>query len=148
MATKHRRGGLLLVGALALSALGCASHSLSVRSLEPSDLARVAGTWEGTGRGLLAENRPITITVSADGTFTATGTVYAAEGLVRVKEGRLVFTGGFQASGEQAPTYVVSAMLVEETDSGQVVQLLSGSGFSAGRSISFLVRRPKTGPAP
>jgi hypothetical protein len=143
MATKHRRWSLLLAGALALSALGCAPHSLSVRSLEPSDLARLAGTWEGTGRGLLAESRPITITVSADGTFTTTGTVYTTEGLVRVKEGRLLFTGGFQASGEQAPTYVATAMLVEETDSGQVVQILSGSGFSTGRSITFMVRRPK-----
>ena len=143
MGAKYRRRSLLLVAAFAVSALACASTSLSVKSLGPSDLASLAGTWQGTGRGLLAENRPITVTISADGTFTTTGTVYATQGIVQVKDGGLLFAGGFQAIGEQAPNYVATAMLVEEMDSGQVVQILSGSGFSNGRGISFMVSRPK-----
>jgi hypothetical protein len=34
-------------------------------------------------------------------------------------------------------------MLVEEEDNRQVVQILSGSGFSSGRGVSFMVSRPK-----
>ena len=143
MAAKYRRRSLLLLfGMFAVSAVACASSSLSVKSLAPNDLAGLAGTWQGTGRGLLAENTPITVTISADGTFTTTGTVYATQGMVQVREGGLVFAGGFQASGEQAPNYVATAMLVEERDNGQVVQVLSGSGFSNGRAVSFMVRRP------
>jgi hypothetical protein len=138
-----RTRSLLVLGAFAVAAWACTSHDLAVKSLGPSDLASVAGTWQGTGRGLLAEDRPITLTISPDGTFTTTGTVYATQGIVQVKNGGLLFAGGFQASGEQAPNYVVTAMLVEETDSGQVVQILSGSGFSSGRGISFMVSRPK-----
>ena len=143
MVAKYRRRSLLLVGVFAVSALACASSSLSVKSLGPSDLASLAGTWEGTGRGLLAESTPITVTISADGTFTTTGTVYGTQGIVQVKDSGLFFAGGFQASGEQAPNYVATAMLVEERDNGQVVQILSGSGFSRGRSVSFMVSRPK-----
>jgi hypothetical protein len=143
MGAKCRGGSLLLVGAFALSAVACASSSLAVKSLGPSDLASLVGTWQGTGRGLLAEDRPITLTIGPDGTFTTTGTVYAAQGIVQVKNGGLLFAGGFQASGEQAPSYVVTAMLVEEVDRGRVVQILSGSGFTSGRGISFMVSRPK-----
>lgn len=143
MGAHYCRRSLLLVGAFAVSALACASGSLSVKSLGPSDLASLAGTWQGMGRGLLAEDRPITVNINPDGTFTTTGTVYAMQGTVQVKDGGLLFAGGFQASGGQAPSYVATAMLVEETDSGQVVQILSGSGFSRGRGISFMVRRPK-----
>jgi hypothetical protein len=144
MRASNRRRSLVLVVALAVSAVACSSGSLSVKSLEPSDLASVAGTWQGTARGLLAESRPITMTINADGTFTTTGTVYATQGLVNVKNGGLYFAGGFQAGDGQAPNYVATAMLVEEVENRQVIQVLSGSGFSNGRSVTFLVNRPKT----
>jgi hypothetical protein len=145
MGAKYRKRSLLLVGAFAVSTWACASGSLSVKSLGPSDLGSLAGTWEGTGRGLLADDRPITLTISPDGTFTTTGSVYAMQGTVQVQDGGLFFTGGFQASDRQAPSHVATAMLVEEKDSGHVVQILSGSGFSSGRGVSFLVKRPKPG---
>jgi hypothetical protein len=144
MGGNNRWRNLLLVVALAVSAVACSSGSLSVKSLGPSDLAGMAGTWEGTARGLLAASRPITMTINADGTFTTTGTVYATQGLVNVKNGGLYFAGGFQAGDGQAPNYVATAMLVEEVENRQVIQVLSGSGFINGRSVSFLVSRPKT----
>jgi hypothetical protein len=144
MGGNNRWRNLLLVVALAVSAVACSSGSLSVKSLGPSDLAVMAGTWEGTARGLLAESRPITMTINADGTFTTTGTVYATQGLVNVKNGGLYFAGGFQAGDGQAPNYVATAMLVEEVENRQVIQVLSGSGFINGRSVTFLVNRPKT----
>jgi hypothetical protein len=144
MRASNRRRSLVLVVALAVSAVACSSGSLSVKSLEPSDLASVAGTWQGTARGLLAESRSITMTINADGTFTTTGTVYATQGLVNVKNGGLYFAGGFQAGDGQAPNYVATAMLVEEVENRQVIQVLSGSGFINGRSVTFLVNRPKT----
>ena len=144
MGADNRRRSLLLVVVLALSAVACSSGDLSVKSLGPSDLATVAGPWEGTARGLLAESRPITIIINADGTFTTTGTVYATQGLVQVKNGGLYFAGGFQAGDGQAPNYVATAMLVEEMNNRQLIQVLTGSGFSNGRSVTFLVSRPKT----
>ena len=84
------------------------------------------------------------MTINADGTFTTTGTVYATQGLVQVKNGGLYFAGGFQAGDGQAPNYVATAMLVEEMDNRQLIQVLTGSGFSNGRSVTFLVSRPKT----
>jgi hypothetical protein len=146
MIRRHRTLRPLLVGVLAASVLGCASSSLSLQSLGPGDLTSLAGTWEGTASGLeglsVVSRRQITLTISADGAFAASGGAYTTRGTARIKDGGLFLASGFQ-SPEQAPQQVATATLSELKEQGQVRQLLWASGFRNATSFSFMVSRPK-----
>ena len=145
MIRKHRTLALL-VGVFAASVLGCASNSFSIQSLGPGDLASLAGTWEGkaTGlRGISVVAEPITVTISADGAFTARGGTYTTQGIAQVKDARLYLASGFQSPGAQAPQRVATGVLYELREKSQVRQLLFVSGFGNAMSFSFMVSRPK-----
>jgi hypothetical protein len=141
MTTRRQLWGALLAGAVAALAWGCASTSES-RSTGPLDLPSLAGTWQGTASGAQGLSQPITMRITADGTYTTTGGVYTAQGRAEVKDGKLVLSSS-GTTGGQAASPVATAVLSERREPSQVVQVLTGSGASSGGPYSFVVSRPK-----
>jgi hypothetical protein len=140
--TSHRVWGLLWVGAFVVSALGCASTSESARSVGPTDLASLAGTWQGTASGSQGLSQPVTMRLGADGTFTMTGGVYTSQGNAEVRDGKLLLVAR-STTGAQSAAPTATAVLSERREPSQVVQVLTGSGASAAGPYSFVVSRPK-----
>jgi hypothetical protein len=74
----------LLVAAIVASALaGCASGggvSGRVVTLQPSDMAKLAGTWQGTMTNVAGISWPATLTVSPNGTYTRQGGAFTSQG--------------------------------------------------------------------
>jgi hypothetical protein len=137
-----RHWSLLLVGLFAVFALGCVSTSESMKSVGPSDVTSLAGTWQGTASGAQGLAQPVTIMFEADGAYTMTAGVYSSQGIAQVKDSKLMLTSR-STTGGQAPDRVTTAVLFERTEPSQVVQVLKGSGASTAGPYSFEVSGPK-----
>jgi hypothetical protein len=137
-------GVALLASALA----GCGSTTFSsagtMRTVYASDLATLAGTWQGTGRGATGDNIPATLRLNPDGTYSLQAGPWTAQGKAEVTDGALVFsaTGGGTGRGEGAAavgTRTGSAVVMDEGDNWALV----GTGRSASGPYNFAFRKPK-----
>jgi hypothetical protein len=142
MTTRRQVWGVLLAGAVAAAAWGCASSMDSRATAGPVDLSTLAGTWQGTASGTAGLSQPITMRIGADGTYTTAGGVFTSQGTAQVKDGKLVMTSTATTGGQLASP-VATAVLSERREPSQVIQVLSGSGASSAGPYSFEVSRPK-----
>jgi hypothetical protein len=99
--------GSLLLSVMVLGVSGCASTARSTAAplppakvLQPSDLAGLAGEWEGSlegvgGQGPAAGRRAqlVRVTVAPDGSFTSNINGVPGMGKGRIQGGKVVFEG-------------------------------------------------------
>jgi len=142
MTTRGQMLGPLLVGLLAVAAWGCASSTESMTAAAPLGLPSLSGTWQGTSSGPQGLSQPYTMMIASDGTYTATGGVYTAQGTAQVTDGKLVLSST-STTGGQTGSRVATALLSERREPSQVVQVLTGSGASTSGPYEFEVSRPK-----
>jgi hypothetical protein len=97
--------GFLALGLAAVLLGGCAGQRASsmplppARTLQPSDLASLAGVWEGAlegtpGTGTLGgRSASATVTVAPDGSYTSNINGLPGSGKAGIQGGRVVFEG-------------------------------------------------------
>lgn len=139
MIDRMRSAGLsMLVGAVALAAMGCASSGWP-KFIGPDDPKSLAGAWQGALIGPTGGLLPMLVTVNADGTYVTTAEAYSSRGSASARDGTLVLQPAGLAAG-QAPERTSVATL-SQRDDGTLV--LTGSGRSEAGPFSFVVTKTK-----
>jgi hypothetical protein len=102
---RTRISGALLVALTVLLVSGCAGSGTQAaktlppaKALQPTDLASLAGEWEGTlegGSGPFTGRRTslVRVTVAPDGSFTSNISGVPGAGKGKIEAGKLVFEG-------------------------------------------------------
>ena len=135
--------------ALVASALaGCGSTTFSsagtMRTVYASDLATLAGTWQGTGKGATGDTMAATLRLAPDGTYSIQMGTWSGQGKAQVVDGALVFaaSGGGTGRGEGAAAVGErsgSAVVMDEGDNWALV----GSGRATTGPYNFAFRKAK-----
>jgi hypothetical protein len=140
--------GVALVASVAWAMAGCGSTTLSspgtARTVYASDLAMLAGTWQGTGKGATGDTSSATLRLNTDGTYSLQMGAWSAQGKAQVVDGALVFaaSGGGTGRGEGAGAVgerTGSAVVMDEGDNWALV----GSGRSSSGPYNFAFRKAK-----
>src|SRR5262245_37782959 len=84
-----------LIAAVAASVIaGCAGAGGMggrVVSVEPGDMAKLAGTWQGTMIFPSGASYPATLIVNPNGTYTTEAGAFTSKGTAQLKNGRFDF---------------------------------------------------------
>ncbi len=141
--------GVVLVAAVALLIAGCSGHSPvtsggTVKAVSASDLAALAGTWQGSATGATGNSSAATLSFNRDGTYSLSAGPWSAQGKAEARDGGLVFVaaGGGTGRGEAAAATGErsgSAVLMDEGDRWALV----GSGRGSQGPYNFAFRKPK-----
>jgi hypothetical protein len=141
--------GIALVASVAWAMAGCGSTTLSspgtAKTVYASDLAMLAGTWQGTGKGATGDTMAATLRVNPDGTYSLQMGAWSAQGKAQVVDGALVFaaTGGGTGRGEGAAAVgerTGTAVVMDEGDNWALI----GSGRASTGPYNFAFRKPKS----
>jgi hypothetical protein len=133
--------GITIIALFGLVIAGCATAASTgtVKAVTPADMRSLAGVWQGTMTGMGGGSIPATLTVEADGSYSARGGAYASQGKAEVKDGKLEFvttqTSGVGAIGERTG----SAVLMDRGDTWGLV----GSGRAPAGPFNFEVSKAK-----
>ena len=80
--------GVALVASVAWAMAGCGSTTLSspgtARTVYASDLATLAGTWQGTGKGATGDTIAATLRLAPDGTYSIQAGPWSGQGKAEV----------------------------------------------------------------
>jgi hypothetical protein len=127
--------GITVIALFGFVVAGCATAGSTgaVKALTPADMRSLAGVWQGTMTGMGGGSTPATLTVEADGSYSARGGAFASQGRAEVKDGKLDFvttqTSGVGAIGERTG----SAVVMDRGDSWGLV----GSGRAPAGPFNF-----------
>src|SRR5262245_34557319 len=131
MAQRSKLYGVVLAASVAWAIAGCAgstpmSSGGTVKAVTASDMALLAGTWQGTMSGATGNSFPATVTVKPDGTYLLQGGPFYSQGQAAIKDGRidLVASGGGTGRGDptmQVTERTASAVLMDEGTNWAVV---------------------------
>jgi len=133
--------GITIITLFGLVIAGCATAGSTgtVKAVTPADMRSLAGVWQGTMTGMGGGSIPATLTVEADGSYSARGGAYASQGKAEVKDGKIEFvttqTSGVGAIGERTG----SAVLMDRGDTWALV----GSGRAPAGPFNFEVSKAK-----
>jgi hypothetical protein len=141
--------GVALVASVAWAMAGCSSHSPvssagTVRTVTTSDVASLAGTWQGSATGATGNATTATLSLNRDGSYSLTAGPWSAQGKAEPRDGGLAFvaSGGGTGRGEGAGATgerTGSAVLMDEGDRWALV----GSGRGSQGPYNFAFRKPK-----
>ena len=141
--------GVALVASVAWAMAGCGSTTLSspgtATTVYVSDLAKLAGTWQGTGKGPTGDTIAATLRLAPDGAYSIQAGAFSGQGKLEVRDGALVFvaTGGGTGRTEGAAAVgerTGSAVVMDEGDNWALV----GNGRGGGGPYNFAFRKPKS----
>jgi hypothetical protein len=137
MVSGKRVLSLVIVAAVASVAIaGCAgggAMSGTVVAIQPGDMAKLAGTWQGTMTATSGASVPATLTVNRDGTYTSRGGAYASAGKAQLKDGKVDFVTTYTSGGQAVDDRSGSAVLMDRGDSWGLV----GSGRADAGPFNF-----------
>jgi len=126
-----------LIAAITLAISGCASSGRVV-PLQPQEMARLVGTWQGTVIYPNGVSWPATLSVYPNGTYAVEAGAFSARGSTQVKNGKLDFV-----NTESGPLTIGnrsgSATLVDQGSSWG----LTGSGWATAGVFNFDFSKPK-----
>lgn len=127
----------LLIAAVVVSAIaGCASDmgmGGRVVQVEPGDMAKLAGTWQGTVIFPSGVSYPATLLVRPDGTYTTEAGAFTSKGTTQLKNGRFDFISTYTSGGLSVDNRTGSATLVDKGSSWGLV----GSGWADAGLYNF-----------
>jgi hypothetical protein len=84
-----------MIGLVAVAMAGCATAGAvgTPMTVQPADLPKLAGGWQGTASsGLTGSNQPASLTIKPDNTYEMRVGAFTATGTVQAKDGRLLVT--------------------------------------------------------
>jgi hypothetical protein len=132
-----------LIAAAVMSALaGCASGGGlggRVVPVQPGDLAKLAGTWQGTMTFPSGASWPATLIVSPNGTYATEAGAFTSRGKAQLKDGRFDFITSYTSGGLAVDNRTGSATLVDQGSSWGLV----GSGWADAGLYNFDFSKPK-----
>lgn len=120
---------------------GCASAGSTgtVKAVTPADLHSMAGVWQGTMTNISGGSVPATLTVNADGTYSARGGAFASTGKTEAKDGKLDFVTTSTSGGLTIGQRTGSAVLMDRGDTWALV----GSGQAPAGPFNFQFSKVK-----
>ena len=92
----------LLIAVIVVSALGCATAG-TPKQIGPNDMAMLAGTWGGMMSTPGAQSQTGTLQIMPDGSYTARGGAFMAQGKATIKDGNLELVPTFTTGAPTAP---------------------------------------------
>jgi len=137
-----RAGRLLVFGMVAALMAGCAGAGGmggTVVPVEPGDLPKLAGTWQGTMIFPSGASYPATLIVSPNGTYTTEAGAFTSRGQAQLKNGRFDFITNYTSGGLTVDNRTGSATLVDKGTSWG----LTGSGWADAGLYNFDFSKPK-----
>jgi hypothetical protein len=115
--------------------------SARVVTLQPSDMAKLAGTWQGTMTNVAGISWPATLTVSPDGTYTTQGGAFTSQGRAELNDGKLIFVTSYTSGGLAIDDRSGSVVLTDTGDSWRLV----GAGRTDLGSIQLRLQQAQIG---
>ena len=137
----RRMRALSVLIAVVTMVAGCAGGGIGGRivPVEPSDLPKLAGTWQGTMIFPSGVGYPATLIVRPNGTYTTEAGAFTSQGKAQLKNGRLDFITTYTSGGLTVDNRTGSATLVDKGDAWG----LTGSGWADAGLYNFDFSRPK-----
>ena len=132
----------VLIAAVAASVIaGCAGAGMggTVVPVEPGDLAKLAGTWQGTMIFPSGASYPATLFVYPNGTYATEAGAFTSKGQAQLKNGRFDFITNYTSGGLTVDNRTGSATLVDKGTSWGLV----GSGWADAGLYNFDFSKPK-----
>jgi hypothetical protein len=138
---RRRVGGLGVLVVAAMVVAGCAGGGVGGRivPVEPGDLPKLAGTWQGTMIFPSGVGYPATLIVRPNGTYTTEAGAFTSQGKAQLKNGRLDFVTSYTSGGLAVDNRTGSASLVDKGDAWG----LTGSGWADAGLYNFDFSKPK-----
>jgi hypothetical protein len=131
----------LMAALAALTIAGCAGGGLGGRvvPVEPGDMAKLVGTWQGTMIFPSGASWPATLKVYPNGTYATEAGAFTSEGKAQLKNGKLDFITSYTSGGLAVENRTGSASLVDQGSSWGLV----GSGWAEAGLYNFDFSKPK-----
>lgn len=131
----------LMVAMVALTIAGCAGGGLGGRvvPVEPGDMAKLVGTWQGTMIFPSGASWPATLKVYPNGTYATEAGAFTSEGKAQLKNGKLDFVTSYTSGGLAVENRTGSASLVDQGTSWGLV----GSRWADAGLYNFDFSKPK-----
>jgi hypothetical protein len=139
MVTLRKSTTSLVIGVLALAALGCASAG-TTKTLGPNDMSTLAGKWVGTLTPPSGKPIPGTVEFSPNGDYVVRSGAFSGQGKAQVKDGGLHLVSTSTTGGLTTGQRTSAATLSQRAD-GMLV--LRGSGHSDAGPFDYEVVRQK-----
>jgi hypothetical protein len=142
MRRRKRALNFLIVTVMASAIAGCAGAGGmggTVVPVEPGDMAKLAGTWQGTMIFPSGVGYPATLIVSPNGTYTTEAGAFTSKGKAQLKNGRFDFITSYTSGGLAVDNRTGSATLVDKGTSWGLV----GSGWADAGLYNFDFSKPK-----
>jgi hypothetical protein len=134
--------GVVMAVVVAAAIGGCAGAGGmggQVVPVDPGDLAKLAGTWQGTIIFPSGASYPATLLVYANGTYATEAGAFTSRGRAQVQNGRLDFVTTYTSGGLTVDNRTGSARLVDNGASWG----LTGSGWADAGLYNFDFSKPK-----
>jgi hypothetical protein len=132
---------VLIVLIVLSSIAGCAGGGLGGRvvPVEPGDMAKLVGTWQGTMIFPSGASWPATLLVYPNGTYATEAGAFTSRGKAQLKNGKLDFITSYTSGGLAVDNRTGSASLVDQGSSWGLV----GSGWADAGLYNFDFSKPK-----
>jgi hypothetical protein len=132
---------VLIVLIMLSSIAGCAGGGLGGRvvPVEPGDMAKLVGTWQGTMIFPSGASWPATLLVYPNGTYATEAGAFTSRGKAQLKNGKLDFITSYTSGGLAVDNRTGSASLVDQGSSWGLV----GSGWADAGLYNFDFSKPK-----
>ena len=101
MTSRMKLSGLVIAAVTALVFGGCAAGGIGGRvvPVEPGDMSKLVGTWQGTLILPSGVSYPATLLVYPNGTYVTEAGAFTSRGTAQVKNGRLDFVTSYTSGG-------------------------------------------------
>jgi len=142
MKREKRMRSFLIVALVTAAIAGCAGAGGmggTVVPVEPGDLAKLAGTWQGSMIFPSGASYPATLLVYPNGTYATEAGAFTSKGKAQLKNGRFDFITSYTSGGLAVDNRTGSATLVDKGTSGGLV----GSGWADAGLYNFDFSKPK-----
>jgi hypothetical protein len=131
MESPKRMSTLVIASVVGLFIGGCSVGR--VVPLQPNDLAKLVGTWEGTIIYPSGVRSPGNLLIYPNGTYLTEAGAFTARGSTQLRDGRLDFVSGETTGGIALGNRTGSATLVDQGSSWGLI----GSGWADAGVFNF-----------
>lgn len=132
----------LIATMVASAVAGCAGAGGmggTVVPVDPGDMAKLVGTWQGTMIFPSGASYPATLLVYPNGTYATEAGAFTSKGKAQLKNGRFDFITSYTSGGLAVDNRTGSATLVDKGTSWGLV----GSGWADAGLYNFDFSKPK-----
>ena len=132
----------MMTAVVASAIAGCAGAGGmggTVVPVDPGDMAKLAGTWQGTMIFPSGASYPATLLVYPNSTYVTEAGAFTSRGKAQIKNGKFDFITSYTSGGLAVDNRTGSATLVDKGTSWGLV----GSGWADAGLYNFDFSKPK-----